>query len=100
MADFRDWLIQLRDNPTKYREPVRRNGEPGNGPLKMEVRQEVLRRLLALQEDLGQQLISEAEVALIQQIWVSDRLIPHRVDFGSVKAGELEEPDLLVEAGI
>ena len=100
MADFRDWLIQLRDNPAKYREPVRRNGEPGNGPLKMEIRQEVLRRLLALQEDLGQQLISEAEVALIQQVWVSDRLIPHRVDFGSLNADELEEPDLLVEAGI
>ena len=100
MADFRDWLIQLRDNPAKYREPVRRNGEPGNGPLKMEIRQEVLRRLLALQADLGQQLISEPEVALIQQIWVSDRLVPHRVDFGSMRAGKLEEPDLLVEAGI
>lgn len=100
LADFRNWLIVLRDNPAKYREPVRRNGEPGNGPLRMEVRAEVLRRLLALQAEVGWELISEAEVDLIQQIWVSDRLVPHRVDFGADGQAEMDEPDLLVEASI
>lgn len=100
LAEFRDWLIVLRDHPMKYREPLRRNGEPGNGPLRMEVRAEVLRRLLALQEQVGWELISDAEVNLIQQIWVSDRLVPYRIDFGADGQAEMDEPDLLVEAGI
>lgn len=75
MAEMRDWLIELRDNPGDYREPVRRNGRPGNGPLKMSVRREVLERLVALQAALGEELISEEEVALIKQVWVSDELI-------------------------
>lgn len=75
MAAFRDWLIELRDDPEEYREPVRRNGRFGNGPLKMPVREEVLRRLLGLQEELGDQLISPEEVAQIRQVWLSDGLI-------------------------
>lgn len=75
MADFRNWLIVLRDNPTQYREQVRRNGQPGNGPLKMPVRRQVLERLLALQEQLGEELISEEEIVLIRQIWVSEGMI-------------------------
>lgn len=75
MANMRDWLIELRDNPQEYREPVRRNGRVGNGPLKMDVRREVLSRLLRLQDDLGEELISDEEVSLIKQVWVSDELI-------------------------
>ncbi|HTW16173.1 MAG TPA: DNA phosphorothioation system sulfurtransferase DndC [Nocardioides sp.] len=75
MAEMRDWLIELRDNPEDYREPVRRNGRPGNGPLKLSVRRDVLERLLSLQDLLGEELISEEEVALIKQVWVSDGLI-------------------------
>lgn len=74
MARFRDWLIELRDNPAQYREPIRRSGKAGNGPLKMHVREEVLSKLLAMQDDLGEPLISEAEVALIKQVWISDEL--------------------------
>lgn len=75
MAEMRDWLIELRDNPSEYREPVRRNGRVGNGPLTLTVRQQVLDRLLSLQEQLGEQLISPQEVSLIKQVWLSDRLI-------------------------
>lgn len=75
MAAMRDWLIELRDNPALYRDPIRRNGQPGNGPLRMEVRHKVLLRLQAMQEKLGSPLISEAEVALIKQVWASDALI-------------------------
>jgi DNA sulfur modification protein DndC len=54
LAQFRNWLIQLRDDPHKiYREPVRRNGRPGNGPLRLAVREQVLTRLLALQQEVG-----------------------------------------------
>lgn len=98
MAEFRDWLIELRDNPRLYREPIRRNGEPGNGPLRMPVREEVLRRLLALQEQLGQELISEEEVAFVRQIWVSDRLVPSRIDLGADGQLPIEEPDFLEDA--
>ncbi len=72
MAEMRDWLIELRDNPEEYREPIRRNGRPGNGPLKMSIRRDVLERLLSLQVLLGEDLISPEEVALIKQVWVSD----------------------------
>lgn len=76
MARFRDWLIELRDDEDgTYREKTRRNGTVGNGPLRMEVREQVLTRLLKLQEELGEQLISPDEVALIKQVWISDSLI-------------------------
>lgn len=76
MAEFREWLIELRDDADGiYREKLRRNGMVGNGPLRMEVREEVLQRLLHLQQDLGEQFISLDEIALIKQVWVSDNLI-------------------------
>ncbi|WP_158886196.1 DNA phosphorothioation system sulfurtransferase DndC [Amycolatopsis anabasis] len=75
LAAFRDWLCELRDNPKRYREPIRRNGRPGNGPLTLDVRAQVLDRLLDLQADVGHQLISPEEIAVIKQVWISDRLI-------------------------
>ncbi|MHB1776150.1 MAG: DNA phosphorothioation system sulfurtransferase DndC [Acidimicrobiales bacterium] len=76
MAQMRDWLIELREDPEGvYREKTRRNGMEGNGPLKLDVREQVLERLLVLQEQLGEQVISPEEVALIKQVWISDRLI-------------------------
>jgi DNA sulfur modification protein DndC len=75
MASFRDWLIELRDSPDLFRERIRRSGQPGNGPLRMQVRERVLDRLLGLQERLGEELISQAEIALIKQVWASDALI-------------------------
>jgi DNA sulfur modification protein DndC len=98
LADFRDWLIELRDTPEKYREPFRRNGQPGNGPLKMEVREEVLRRLLELQDAVGHALISDEEVRLIQQIWVSDRLAARHIVVDEDEIPELESVDLLADA--
>jgi DNA sulfur modification protein DndC len=74
MAAMRDWLIELRDDVAQYREPVRRNGAPGNGPLKMAVREQVLERLLGLQDELGEELISPMEIAIIKQVWISDSL--------------------------
>ena len=76
LAAFRDWLIEIREAPPGvYRETIRRNGQPGNGPLRIEVREKILHRLVALQEKTGLQLISAEEVAFIKQVWVSDSLI-------------------------
>jgi hypothetical protein len=61
----------------------------------MDVRQEVLRRLLVLQEELGQELISVPEITLIHQIWVSDKLVPSRIDLGADGSLAIDEPDFL-----
>lgn len=71
LLDFRNWLIELRDN-YEHREPVRRNGQEGVGPLRIGVRELVLKRLLEIQTRLGEELISPAEVALIRQVWLAD----------------------------
>lgn len=76
MARFRDWLIALRDDEQGlYRDKVRRNGSVGNGPLLMPVREQVLDKLVDLQAELGEELISTDEIALIKQVWISDSLI-------------------------
>jgi len=75
LIELRNWLVELRDNH-ENRLPVRRNGQPGVGPLKMEVREAILERLFALQEELGEELISPAEVAVVKQVWLSETLQP------------------------
>lgn len=77
LLDLRNWLVELRDDPA-YRTDVRRNGQPGIGPLRMEVRHQVLERLLGIQERLGEELISTLEIALIKRIWISDTLVDEK----------------------
>jgi hypothetical protein len=67
---------------------VRRNGKPGNGPLRLAVRSDVLTRLLALQAEVGFELISGDEIALIKQVWISDSLI----DIPSNDSSEVDLP--------
>ena len=85
LLELRDWLIDLREDPEgyfddegvyvgKYRSSFRRNGEPGKGPLKLETREQVLDRLKAVQEGLGEQIISNEEEALIKEIWHQDSI--------------------------
>ena len=79
LYDFREWLIELREKDTN-RMPIRRNGsaqfrENGSrvrGPFKMEIRQEILKRLKALEEQTGQELLSQSEKFLIEEIWRVD----------------------------
>lgn len=73
LVEFRDWLVELRDNHD-YRMTVRRNGQPGVGPLKLEVRRQILDRLFEMQQRLGEELISSGEVAAIRQAWLSEEL--------------------------
>ena len=79
LADFRDWLIELREDNTK-RMSVRRNGtskvrEDGStvyGPFTMKVRKKILKRLRELSDNIGKQLISDSEVEIIEEIWRID----------------------------
>jgi DNA sulfur modification protein DndC len=89
LIKLRNWLYETRDpeNKHKYRQYQRRTGKiqfwesDGTkkviwGPYKMEVRTEILRRLLSAQRqaqadgpDSGLKLITDAELHKIRQIW-------------------------------
>ena len=81
LFDFREWLIQLREDDTK-RQRVRRDGNAKSradgtrvmGPFTLDVRERILRRLNALEENIGQQLISPSEIDVIEDIWRRDRI--------------------------
>ena len=68
LFDFREWLIQLREDDTN-RQRVRRDGNSKSradgtlvlGPFTLTVRERILSRLKSLEEDTGQDLISESE---------------------------------------
>jgi len=49
------------------------NGADAPGPLTIASRRELLQRLLGLQEEVGQQLISPEELLLIQRFWKAAR---------------------------
>ena len=79
LADFREWLIELREND-ENRLPVRRDGKVrikanGNhvmGPFLLEVRQEILEGLQKLEGEVGERLISASEIEMIHDIWRVD----------------------------
>ena len=71
MLNFRDWLREIR-NDLSMRMPYRRDLSEGNGPFTKETRAEVLRRLLEVQKETEQNLISEDELSGIQWIWHHD----------------------------
>lgn len=81
LFDFREWLVDLRENESN-RLRVRRNGvvklrEDGSrvlGPFKLDVRREILDRLRALQNELGEHLISRSEIRIIEDIWRRDQV--------------------------
>lgn len=81
LFDFREWLIMLRENNAN-RLPVRRTGDvryrdDGSlvfGPFTLEVRHEILKKLHALEERIGEQLILPAEIESIQDIWWRDSI--------------------------
>jgi DNA sulfur modification protein DndC len=72
LAAFRDRLKKISETPD-YRSKIRRNGQPGLGPLTLEARRMLLEELLALREQTGQPLISDHEVRLIREQWEKDQ---------------------------
>jgi DNA sulfur modification protein DndC len=80
LADFRDRLRLERNLPENRVHGrnrrgvvlVKRDGSVGTGSYTMEYRQILLDRLLLIEEQFGEPLISEEERRLIQQIWVEE----------------------------
>ncbi|MDX8393214.1 MAG: DNA phosphorothioation system sulfurtransferase DndC, partial [Mariprofundales bacterium] len=68
---FRNWLQEIREQPGA-RLPYRRNKQPGKGAYTPETRKQILQRLLEVEQQVGKQLISDAELACIQQQWTKD----------------------------
>ena len=76
LRDFRNWLIEIRDNGD-YRDKKRRNGAVylnsdgnfGYGPFSMSGRYEILKRLLILEKESGLDLITLEELKKIDEIW-------------------------------
>jgi len=81
LADFRDLLKEERNisaNRVHGRNRrgtvlVKRDGSVGTGSYTLEYRLKLLNRLKALQEKVGDELISEEEEYLIRRIWVEEQ---------------------------
>jgi DNA sulfur modification protein DndC len=73
LLGFRETLLEFRDPENGHRDMKRKNGADGPGPLKIESRRELLKRLLKLQEETALTLITPEELLLIQQMWKSSR---------------------------
>lgn len=85
LLDFRDWLAGIRKDPSK-RMARRRDGRITviggvhvPGPYTMDTRREILDRVIALQNQVGHELISDDEVARIREIWAEDALVSARL---------------------
>lgn len=71
LNEFRNWLKLIRDDP-EQRDSLRRDNRVGPGPFRSETRKAILQRLLELERRVGRQLVSDAELAYIQQQWTKD----------------------------
>src|SRR5205085_6449213 len=71
MLEMRDWLKKIRNDETK-RMKYGSNLEDHIGPFDRQTREDILRRLLEVQKETGQNLISEDELSGIQWIWHHD----------------------------
>ena len=79
LVGFRDWLVQIRNDPNR-RSAIRRNGRltfdlTGKhipGPFTIQARREILERLLRVQSEFGDRLISDDELDLIHKTWATE----------------------------
>ncbi len=79
LLEFRDWLKEIRERGD-MRMAVRRNGTLNfvgegrliPGPFTLEARQEILSRLIRIQEEVDFPLIRQEEIREIKRIWAAD----------------------------
>lgn len=79
LIDFRDWLKSIRNDP-EHRQLIRRNGKitfnkTGKhipGPFTINTRRMILNRLLKIQREYGETLISDQEIDMIESIWANE----------------------------
>jgi len=114
LADIRNFLIETRDNPEKYRQKERRNGTISEnlwGPYLFETRVEILKRILkaqkAIEKTEGIELITHQEMVLIQYHWFRDsffktkvsqvynRIFKTQIDMSKQEEKHKQEADLL-----
>jgi DNA sulfur modification protein DndC len=81
LADLRDWLIKIRDGRHEYRMEQRKNGQDGIGPLRPNVRRELLERVTDLNARCDFELISTDEVRAIRLVWAAEELDIARDEF-------------------
>jgi DNA sulfur modification protein DndC len=82
LLDFRDWLVSIRNDPERRlarrrngRVTIASNGVHVPGPFTLATRAEIFAKLLALQEQVGGQLIRPAEIERIHTLWAEDALV-------------------------
>jgi len=73
LLEFRETLQFYRDPANGKRDMKRMNGNDGPGPLNIAARRELLGRLLKLQDETTQVLVTPEELLLIQQMWKAAR---------------------------
>lgn len=114
LADIRNFLIETRDNPEKYRQRERRDGSVHErfwGPYTFETRVEILKRILKAQKLIeaseGIELITHQEMVLIQYYWFRDcffktkvsqvynRIFKTQIDMSKQEERYKQEADLL-----
>lgn len=117
LSEIRDFLVETRDNPEKYRDRRRRNGELKEniwGPYLFETRAEILRRILKAQKDIqieeGVELITQQELVLIQYHWFRDsffstkvsdifnEVFQNNIDMSKQEEKQREEEELLAKS--
>jgi DNA sulfur modification protein DndC len=90
---FRDWLVAIRNDRSR-RQRVRRNGfvtlmkdgTPVPGPFTLEAREEILTRLLSVQDEVGVELISASERSHIKRLWADDAAAEARRSLEALRA--------------
>jgi DNA sulfur modification protein DndC len=114
LADIRNFLVETRDNPEKWREKRRRDGSEKEGiwgPYRFDTRVEILRRVLKAQKGIeqeeGVELITHQEMVLIQFHWFRDlyfktkvsdvynRIYKTKFDMSKQEEKQKQESDLL-----
>ena len=92
LADFREWLIDIRDVPEnrlpfsrRWQVRKRENGTIMPGPFTIELRKKILDKLLNMQIETKMELISEDEIDEIKRIWKRDELVLNCLDTDSKK---------------
>jgi DNA sulfur modification protein DndC len=71
LHQYREYLMEIREDKTK-RSPRRKNGTSGMGDFLMEVRFELLEKLLEAEQKIGKELVSNSEIEQIQEFWNFD----------------------------
>ncbi|CAL1690592.1 hypothetical protein MMB232_00721 [Brevundimonas subvibrioides] len=79
LMELRDWLAEIRNDPSR-RAAHRRTGKITHladgslipGPFTLAARREILEVLLDTQVKVGEPLITDAEIAVIKEIWAQD----------------------------